>query len=115
MSTWAKRNPDANRAAWRAWYAANAAKKMAWQAERRRELRDWFHAVKLEHPCVRCGESAPECIQFHHRDPAEKEITVSDAITNGWSKDRILGELAKCEALCANCHLKHHWDERQLK
>jgi hypothetical protein len=60
--------------------------------------------------CAKCGESAPECLHFHHIDPSKKQITLADAIARGWSKERILGEMAKCRVLCANCHLKHHWD-----
>ena len=63
---------DAFNAAWRRWYAKNAAKKVAWQARRRRELRTWLAEYKAAHPCERCGEASPACLQFHHRDPREK-------------------------------------------
>jgi hypothetical protein len=55
-----------------------------------------------------------ECLQFHHIDPGTKEIELSTAISRGWSKKRILAEVAKCIVLCANCHLKHHWREQGL-
>jgi hypothetical protein len=63
--------------------------------------------------CERCDERAPECLQFHHRNPEEKTIEVSIAVGRRcWSKERILAEMAKCDVLCANCHAKHHWEER---
>jgi hypothetical protein len=101
-------------AAWRRWYRANASRKIAWQDRRRRELRAWFRALRATKACEVCGENAPECLHFHHIDRAKKEIDVSTAIANGWSRERILREMAKCRVLCANCHLKHHWNERQL-
>jgi hypothetical protein len=64
--------------------------------------------------CELCGECAPECLHFHHIDPAKKEITLSAAVANGWARERILAEMAKCRVLCANCHLEHHCDERRL-
>lgn len=55
--------------------------------------------------CIRCGESHPACLQFHHRDPSTKLF----AITR-WSKSalKLRAEIAKCDILCANCHFKHH-------
>lgn len=111
--SWRERNPEAFNGAWRRWYRDNASRKIAWQAERRRDLRDWWRALKATKACERCGESAPECLHFHHVDPAAKEITVAKAIVDGWSRDRILTEMAKCRVLCANCHLKLHWEARQ--
>jgi hypothetical protein len=99
-------------AAWRRWYQKNASRKIAWQARRREELRRWWHDFKATKQCEVCAESAPECLQFHHIDPEQKEIEISAALVNGWSRDRILLEAAKCRVLCANCHLKHHWNER---
>lgn len=106
------RDRAAFNAAWRRWYRANSARKIAWQERRRDELRRWWLELKASKRCESCGELAPECLHFHHVDPSTKEITVADAISRGWSRERILSEVSKCQVLCANCHLKLHWDER---
>lgn len=56
--------------------------------------------------CVYCGEDDPVCLDFHHRNPAEKEANARDLAT--WSTLRLLRELAKCDVVCANCHRKIH-------
>lgn len=109
MRTWTREQQNA---AWREWYRKNAKRKYGWEKRRRKELRRWWDEIKARQRCERCGESAPECFHFHHRDPNEKDFTLSNAIAQGWSKVRILAELEKCEVLCANCHMKHHWEER---
>jgi hypothetical protein len=109
VRTWTR---DQYNASWRKWYAKNAAKKRAWEKRRRRELRSWWNELKATKRCERCGEAAPECLHFHHRDPHEKELELSQAVANGWPKERILAEAEKCDILCANCHGKLHWDER---
>ena len=54
--------------------------------------------------CIKCGYN--KCIaalEFHHRDPEEKEIRLTDR------KLEILREEAKkCDLLCANCHRETH-------
>lgn len=97
---------------WREWYARNAQRKYEWEARRRLEIRQWWRELKATKSCETCGEGSPECLHFHHRDPAQKAFEISDAVSRGWSRERILCELAKCRVLCANCHLKLHWDER---
>jgi hypothetical protein len=111
---WQRENRDAYNAAWRRWYRKNAARKIAWQDRRRAEIRAWWEELKAEKRCERCGESAPECLQFHHLDPRKKDLALGTAVFRGWSKARLLAEAAKCIVLCANCHLKHHWQERHL-
>ncbi len=111
-TTWRDRNPAAFNAAWRRWYRKNAKRKIAWQARRRAELRVWWNELKATHQCETCGESAPECLHFHHVDPRKKVAELSAALVDGWSRKRILAEAVKCRVLCANCHLKHHWQER---
>ncbi len=112
MRTWTR---DQQNAAWRKWYAKNSARKIAWQRRRRHEMRTWWRELKATKQCERCGESAPECLHFHHRDRTQKEIDLGKVGSQGqWSKKRILAEVAKCDVLCANCHQKHHWQERRL-
>lgn len=60
--------------------------------------------------CQKCGEKDPSCLDFHHRDPSTKEGHIGEFRRFG--KARLLAEIAKCDVLCANCHRKHHRDER---
>ena len=113
-STWQQRNPEAFNAAWRRWYKDNAARKIAWQQRRREKLRTWWRQLNETKECELCGESSVECLQFHHEDPRTKVLELCHAVARGWSKERILAEAAKCRIWCANCHLKHHWNERRL-
>ena len=114
MTTWNQRNRERYNAAWRKWYCANAQRKIEWQLRRRAAMRAWFLELKATKQCERCGERTVQCLQFHHRDPSQKDIEVSKAVL-AWSRERILAEIAKCSILCANCHLKLHWEERRRK
>jgi len=63
--------------------------------------------------CKVCGETHPACLDFHHREPSEKEGHIGEFRRFGIK--RLLAEIAKCDVLCANCHRKFHHDERQPK
>ena len=54
--------------------------------------------------CIRCGyKRCINALEFHHRDPAEKEIRLTDR------KLEVLRlEASKCDLLCANCHREAH-------
>jgi len=84
--------------------------------KRRETLREWLDEQAMESGCERCDESDPRCLDFHHRDPAEKERGISEMVTHGASKRRLRSEIAKCEVLCANCHRARHdgEDERDV-
>jgi hypothetical protein len=112
--SWRSRDREKFNAQWKQWYRTNAQKKIAWQQRRKAELKNWLATLKSTMQCLRCEERTPECLQFHHRDPTQKDLALAQTIPNGWSKERILREIAKCDVLCANCHLKLHWEERQL-
>lgn len=79
--------------------------------ERRARLRKWVDEQRAETGCERCGESDPRCLEFHHRDSAEKSHGISGMVTNGASKQRLREEISECEVLCANCHRALHTDE----
>jgi hypothetical protein len=85
-------------------YSSNARK-------RRLELKRWMKDYKKNLSCKNCPEDHPSCLQFHHRDPKEKEMCLSHAQKSGWCIDRLQKEIAKCDVLCANCHFKHHYNE----
>jgi len=56
--------------------------------------------------CSECGGDDIETLHFHHRDPGEKERSVSLLISG--STHRLVAEIKKCVVLCANCHSKRH-------
>lgn len=90
-------------------------KNREWNTERslrRREAhRAWANDIQRKRGgCDRCDESDPACLDFHHREDAEKEMNVAKTITYGYGKDRLREEIEKCTVLCANCHRKEHYD-----
>jgi hypothetical protein len=59
--------------------------------------------------CVCCGyDRTHETIDFHHLDPEVKEIGLANALVNPKSWSKIVAELKKCVAVCANCHREIH-------
>ena len=80
--------------------------------ERNSEIRErnkaFLKEIKSELKCSMCGEDHPATLDFHHRDPQEKDQMVSKAIFRGWSIERIKKEIDKCDVLCSNCHRKLH-------
>ena len=79
----------------------------------RKQRKQWFFDEVLSKvKCGICGENHPAVLDFHHRDPNEKEGSIS-AMVNGFRpKALIMKEIKKCDVLCSNCHRKHHWDKR---
>lgn len=100
-------NADDQRRCWREWYGRNKADVLGRVNERKRKRRLLIRSMKLK--CMRCPESDPSCLDFHHRDPSEKETTVAAILRRNWSDDRIMAEIAKCDVLCSNCHRKLHF------
>lgn len=63
--------------------------------------------------CQRCGYDKCEgALQFHHRNPEEKEFTLGQInLSKDFSIDELLQEVDKCDLLCANCHSEEHYKE----
>lgn len=55
-----------------------------------------------------CGEMEPLCLDFHHRDPAQKVMSIGRHLTHFASINELKAEIAKCDIICGNCHKKHH-------
>lgn len=72
---------------------------------RAREARNLGRRIReylADHPCVDCGESDPDVLDFDH--PRDKRADVSRLIHVAVSWNVVLAEIAKCEVRCANCH-----------
>lgn len=69
------------------------------------KIADFIDDYKRKHPCIVCGETAVECLDFHHLK--DKDIEVSKLRRKG-SINRLITEISKCIVLCANCHRKVH-------
>lgn len=55
------------------------------------------------HPCVDCGEDDVIVLEFDHVR-GKKKRTVASMLVQGYSFEKILLEIAKCDVRCANCH-----------
>lgn len=75
--------------------------------DRRLERWDWLWELKCGLACVKCGESHPACLDFHHSDPSKKDGLISRMIVRS-SMERVIDEIEKCDVVCANCHRKLH-------
>lgn len=80
-------------------------------AKRRRKVR----LMAIEHAggkCTRCGYNKyPEVLEFHHRNPLEKDFNVSSkGHSRSW--DRVKREIGKCDLLCSNCHREIHVEQK---
>lgn len=82
-------------------------------ARRRKEIR--LKAIShLGGKCMKCGYSKyPEVLEFHHRDPSQKDFNVSrKGHCRSWS--RVKAEIEKCDLFCANCHREIHVELNKL-
>lgn len=95
---WKERNPDYHKTR----YEAQKEERQ----ERHAAVRAYVADYKAERGCVRCGETDPIVLEFHHRNPAEKEYDA--ARFPRLSRPRLDAELAKCDVVCANCHRRIH-------
>jgi ferredoxin len=80
--------------------------------KRRRENAQRFIYEYLSYQkCVDCGEYDFSVLTFDHvRGKKKKEI--SRMIADGDSVDAILQEIAKCQVVCSNCHMRREQKRR---
>lgn len=57
--------------------------------------------------CSICGyDKCNRSLDFHHRDPNEKDFEIGSSKVLNWKKVKL--ELDKCDILCRNCHGELH-------
>ena len=80
----------------------------ALESQRYRTKKEYIDIQKAQ--CAKCGESRVHVLDFHHKNPNEKEFTIG-RIKKG-SLNVIQKEIDKCICLCANCHRDFHFLEK---
>lgn len=79
------------------------------QRTRYKQLRKIIEIAKAQ-PCVDCGIQYPgPVMHFHHRDPKTKVAEVAKMVSR--TEKTLLAEIAKCDIMCANCHIIRHLKE----
>ena len=58
--------------------------------------------------CIICGESARECLDWHHINPHNKVDRISRMNKQDKEISLVLEEINKCIVVCSNCHRKIH-------
>ncbi len=69
---------------------------------RRESLRQQLRAFMADKKCMDCGVSDLVVLEFDHR--VNKTDNISSMLQRMLSWETILGEIRKCDIVCANCH-----------
>lgn len=71
---------------------------------RKHKVKDEFLNFKKTLKCAECGNNDFRVLDFDHIDRSTKEFNVADGIQGGFSIEKLMNEVSKCQVLCANCH-----------
>ena len=93
-------------------YLKNKEKFYQRNSERLKKLQLWFKEYKSKLKCEKCGETHPATLDFHHKDPKEKDLNISRMVSNRVSTEKLQEEINKCYVWCSNCQRKHHCDHQ---
>lgn len=82
---------------------------MGYVGERKREYqREWIRARReayfKDKSCVHCGSTEP--LELDHIDPTTKLINPRNFWSMSDKNPKKIEELAKCQVLCHDCHIK---------
>lgn len=78
--------------------------------DRRKRIANVILDIKQKIGCQECGENDPACLDFHHPNN-DKEYEIGNNFNK--SLENLKKEMLKCIVLCANCHRKFHFYEKQ--
>ena len=99
---------DCSRSRSKKYYKDNHAKQIVEVGKRKKKVIAENRRILYEHylanPCIDCGETDVYALELDHT--RDKDLAVSQAVGRGWSKERLLDEIAKCVVRCASCHRK---------
>lgn len=88
--------------------------KTCWNKRTVKTQKDKIAELKKENGgcCSRCGyDRCPDALEFHHKDPTQKEFHLGDA--RGFNITKLRKELEKCILVCRNCHTEIHYKMKE--
>lgn len=96
------------------YYQKNKESFLARAAKSKAKAKERWWEFKKSLACVRCGESHPATLDFHHVIKENKK-SVRGLIVNGAYRAAMREISEKCIVLCSNCHRREHYNERVKK
>lgn len=75
----------------------------------RQRNKDYVQALKEALPCTDCGNHFPHFSMQYDHTGDDKIAAISIMVLAGSSIKRLDEEIAKCDLVCANCHLARTW------
>ena len=91
----------------KSWHGTHVDERREYHRDRRALLQAFIRSIKRELGCADCGINEPLVLQFDHRDPDSKKGTIGKKFA-AWGPKTIREEIAKCDVVCANCHIMRH-------
>jgi len=80
--------------------------------KRKAAFKAMLNKIQLDSGCVDCGYNEnPVALDFDHLPGSVKVAQVSHM--EGYKKEKIEAEIAKCEVVCANCHRIRTYNRRE--
>lgn len=91
-------------------YHANKDAYLARAVAKKQLIREYLRNAK-DRPCADCGKRYPYYVmQFDHTSD-DKEFTIASMVNFG-NLPSVEREVAKCEVVCANCHMERTHQRR---
>lgn len=110
------RDPEAKRAYQREWYRQNRERTAERTTARHKANRDRNFKIiddlRDNTPCMDCGIQYPHYVMDFDHVRGEKINDVTLGAAYGWSVEKLMAEIAKCEIVCSNCHRARTWIRR---
>lgn len=67
--------------------------------------RTWMNSLKRDIPCTDCRETFPPYVMHWDHLPGYTKVDEIGSMVGSFRREAILAEIAKCELVCANCHV----------
>lgn len=72
--------------------------------EKRIKTQKFIREYLQSHPCVDCGQTDADLLEFDHI--TDKTMGIAVMVQRGYSIAKIVDEIAKCQVRCLYCHRK---------